>query len=211
MQQGGNNRGCMTIAMIVGIIIFFLLSRGGGSLGGGQTGANDGGDSSPPAEEENPQANSAPQQGGLIENIEGGAINASANTAAEDVLFEQTVNDVHWTILEADYLGDSLAGGALSENGEFVGVVYQIENLSDSPITLIDLQLVDGDNNTYSFSLDTSQSLEDGCNNVTLQPDSPVLCTAIFDVPSDASDLHALLTDFNMLGGAEELLDLELD
>ena len=113
--------------------------------------------------------------------------------------------------MEADYLGDALADGTVAENGEFVGVVYRIENMTDAPITLVDLELADSDDNRYSFSLPESEALEDGCGNIALEPESPVTCTAIFDIPLDVTDLHAVLTDFNMLGGTEETLDLELD
>ena len=217
MQQGGNNRGCMMIAMIVGIGIFFLMSGGGGFLGG-----QPGGTEPPPQEGSAPEGSndggiqivSTPQEGGLLDQVESGTIDldGSNSTDAVDAMYDdRMVNDVHWTILEAGELGETLADGTQAQTGTFVGVVYMIENMTDAPLTLVDLQLVDSANSRYSFALETSQSLDDGCGNVTLESNSPLTCTALFVVPTTATDLNAVLTDFNMLGGTEELLDLELD
>ena len=189
------------------------MSGGGGFLGGGQPvpsgEGNAGGGNAPESGDDGIQIVATPAEGGLLDQVESDT--GDDSEVVEAMYDDRMINDVHWTVIEADYLGEVLPDGTESENGELVGVVYQIENLTGAPITLIDLEVADGDDNIYSYSLEMSGTLEDGCSNIAIEPEMPLTCTAIFDVPLDATDLHVVLTDFNMLGGAEEKLDLELD
>lgn len=206
------------IAMIVAVGVFFLMSGGGGFLGGGggQAIPPGGGESLPESSGEAGEAENLPpiQDGGLLEQVESGTLDESGSDSGDGIeaMYDSLmVNDVHWTVIEADYLGDTLSDGTQAQSGEFVGVVYQIENMTDAPITLVNLELLDGNDTKHEYSLELSAALEDGCSTVPLEPEIPYTCTALFDVPLDATDLHVVLTDFNMLGGVTDTLDLELD
>lgn len=215
MQQGGNNRGCMMFLIIGAAVVFFLMSNGGlgGLLGGGQIpGAQAPGgveDSSSGGVLETDDG----QQGGLLEQVQNGDAEGEAAGEEIEAMFEPVeLNGVEWTILEAGEIGEVLAEELESENGTFVGVVYQVENQTSDPLTLVGLDLVDSTDEKYSYSSDALPYLDgDGCETETLEPNSVIECTAIYDVYSDAEDLQAVLTDLNMLGGEEQLLDLELD
>lgn len=211
-QQSGGNRGCMMFLIIGAVVLFFMFSGGGlgGLLGGGQIpggagGSQNGGLETQPSENE----------GGLLEQVQQEDSTVQEGTDVEE--FEAQfgpveINDVRWTILEADEIGEVLADELESENGTFVGVVFQVENLTDDPLTLVGLDLIDSTDETYNYLSEALPYLDgDGCETETLEPNTVLECTAIYDIFSDAEDLQAVLTDLNMLGGEQHLLDLELD
>lgn len=214
MQQGGNNRGCMMFLIIGAVVVFFMMSNGGlgGLLGGGQipgAQAPGGGQDSSSGGVLEPQNG---EQGGLLEQVQNDDGDVGAEDAVEAMFDPVELNGVEWTIMEAGEIGEVLADELESENGTFVGVVYQVENQTSDPLTLVGLDLVDSTDEKYSYVSDALPYLDgDGCETETLEPNSVIECTAIYDVYSDAEDLQAVLTDLNMLGGDELLLDLELD
>ncbi len=209
-QQGGSNRGCMMFVIIGAVVLFFMFSGGGlgGLLGGGQVPGNTGDSSQGGGLETQPAEN----QGGLLEQVQQDDDAELEAEVIESQFAPVEVNDVRWTIMEAGEIGEVLADELEAENGSFFGVVFQVENMTSDPLTLVGLDLVDSENETYNYVSEALPYLDgDGCETETLEPNTVMECTAIYDVYSDAVDLQAVLTDLNMLGGEQELLDLELD
>lgn len=212
-QQGGNNRSCMMFLIIGAVVLFFMFSGGGlgGMLGGGQL---------PSGTDETSQSGGletepTQSEGGLIEQSQQDD-NAELESIEPEVIEAQfapvDVNDVRWTVLEAAEIGEVIGEELESENGTFVGVVFQVENMTSDPLTLVGLELVDSTDETYGYVSDALPYLDgDGCETETIEPNTVLECTAIYDVYGDAEDLQAVLTDLNMLGGEQQLLDLELD
>lgn len=212
-QQGGNNRSCMMFLIIGAVVLFFMFSGGGlgGMLGGDQLPSGTDGTTQNGGLETEPTQS----EGGLIEQTQQDD-NAELERIEPEVIEAQfapvDVNDVRWTVLEAAEIGEVIGEELESENGTFVGVVFQVENMTSDPLTLVGLELVDSTDETYSYVSEALPYLDgDGCETETLEPNTVLECTAIYDVYSDAEDLQAVLTDLNMLGGEQQLLDLELD
>lgn len=202
------------IAMIAAVVVFFLVSQGGSFLGGQPGPAND----PVPQNEEGgaQQSEAAPAQGGLIEQVQQGGLDPLENESdvVADAMFEPVeVNGVRWTIYEAADMGDTLFDGSLvSQNGTFVAVAYQVENLTSDPLTLVGLELVDSQDELYRYSSEAIPLLDgDGCETETLEPNTALECTAIYDVFEDAENLHVVVTDLNLLGGEQKSIDLQLD
>lgn len=216
-QQGGGNRGCVMFLIIGAAVLFFMFSNGGlgGLLGGGQAPGSQAPGGADNSQSEGVETQPLENDGGLLEQVQQDdleAIEGDGAEAVESQFAPVEVNDVRWTILEAGEIGEVLAEELESENGTFVGVVYQVENQTSEPLTLVGLELVDSADETYGYVSDALPYLDgDGCETETLEPNTVIECTAIYDVYNDAEDLQAVLTDLNMLGGEQELLDLELD
>lgn len=212
-QQGGNNRSCMMFLIIGAVVLFFMFSGGGlgGLLGGGQL---------PSGTDETSQSGGletepTQSEGGLIEQAQqddNAELESIEPEAIEAQFAPVEVNDVRWTVLEAAEIGEVIGEELESENGTFVGVVFQVENMTSDPLTLVGLELVDSTDETYGYVSEALPYLDgDGCETETIEPNTVLECTAIYDVYGDAEDLQAVLTDLNMLGGEQQLLDLELD
>lgn len=127
------------------------------------------------------------------------------------------VNDIAWTLLDAVYLGETLESGTeeipdLVANGRLLGLRFSISNQGDDLHTFFGLAIVDSDGQSYSYLSDSLDFIieEESCELVELEPEGTITCTAIYDVPTEASDLRAVFNDLSLVGGEEKLVGLGL-
>lgn len=141
-----------------------------------------------------------------------GEAEAASDGDAAELGIETTVNDVRWTIIEAADVTADL-GDDLSPEGKLIGVRFTVENLTGEPLTMLGLELTDDAGNSYSYLSDGLQFIEEAeaCETETIEPESSVTCTAIYDVAADADELRAVVTDLNMLGGEREEIPLPIN
>ena len=197
--------GCLVVLGLIAFVVARPMFSGGNQAE--QTGATE--QVGQPDAADNGAAEAAPtaaEDAAADAAIEGGAAGAS------DVGVEATLNDVHWTIIEAADVTAEL-GGDLSHNGKLVGVRYTIENLSGDPLTTLGMELTDDAGNQYSYLSDALPYIEDAeaCETETIEPDASITCTAIYDVADNAQDLRAVVTDLNMLGGESDEIPLPVN
>lgn len=128
------------------------------------------------------------------------------------------VNDVRWTMLQAVELGSSLESESdvvddLVATGRLIGVRFQVENLGDEPLTVVGMAVMDDQGREYAYLGEALPFIvdEEACQIEELEPGAEITCTALYDVPLDASGLQGVFTDLSLLGGTELVVDLELD
>ncbi len=152
----------------------------------------------------------------------GAAATATAPTAiaapttyrvGEDV----RVDEVRWKILEATDLGNTLKSQTQfikdkTTTGRFVRVRFEVENLSKDMLTFTGLDLVDDQGRTFKPSSEALEFIpnEEWCVLENLNPNVPQICTAIYEVPANATGLQALVGDLKILGNKTARIDLGL-
>ncbi|MEZ4707207.1 MAG: hypothetical protein R3A44_08380 [Caldilineaceae bacterium] len=197
--------GCLVVLGIIGFMVVAPMF-GGGDQAEPPSAVEQGGQPDA-AQEESADTGEA---GAAVE--EDAAAEADGAAAAADMGIEATLNDVHWTIIEAADVTADL-GDEISHNGKLVGVRYTIENLTSDPLTSLGMELTDDAGNKYSYLSDALPYIEEpeACETETIEPDASITCTAIYDVADDAADLRAVVTDLNMLGGESEEIALPVN
>jgi hypothetical protein len=125
---------------------------------------------------------------------------------------------VRWKILEVEVLGETLEGDGsatqdLAAKGAFVGVRFEVQNVSANPLTFLGLTLVDDKKKEYNYSADALPFIveEEACETVNLEPEQTQTCTAIYDVATNANGLAAVFTDLNLAGGQQEVVPLGIE
>jgi hypothetical protein len=146
----------------------------------------------------------------------GAAATAAAPTSyrvGEDV----RVDEVRWKILEATDLGNTLKSQDQftkdkTTTGRFVRVRFEVENLSKDMLTFAGLDLVDGQGRTFKPSSEVLGFIpnEEWCTLENLNPNVTKICTAIYEVPANATGLQALVGDLKLLGNKTARIDLGL-
>lgn len=136
-----------------------------------------------------------------------------APSVGQDVL----VGEVRWKMLSAEELGNQLVSNnqfidPLMTSGKFVRVRFEIENRSTDTRTFAGMDLVDAQGRKYTSSSDALMFIENAeiCLIENLNPNIVKTCTVIFEVPIDASDLHAYVGDLKLFGGDEAKINLGL-
>ncbi|MEZ4664740.1 MAG: hypothetical protein R2911_44985 [Caldilineaceae bacterium] len=195
--------GCLVVLGIIAIVVVRPMFSGGEQAE--QPGAVE-----PAAQPEATEEDSA--DAGAPAAVEEDAAADDGADSAGDMGIEATLNDVHWTIIEAADVTADL-GGEIAHNGKLIGVRYMIENQTGDPLTSLGMELADGAGNSYSYLSDALPFIEDAeaCETETIEPDASITCTAIYDVADDAEDLRAVVTDLNMLGGESEEIPLPVN
>jgi|GEM_PF-1591400 len=225
--------GCLFVLALAAIMIIFSMGGGGIGVippgpdiaseeeapigsnestsdesGSGQSGSDNNSDlaplSNPDEEEESASSDEAPSDGG----------DASVSGSEEDV----TVNDVRWSILGAENYGDVIEGDGetiedLYAEGDLIVVRYELENQSDSELTFMGMDLTDDQGEQYSYLSDAAPFIEEAelCEVVNLMPGDIQTCTAVYDVSDDSTGIKAIVSDLNMLGGEQEMINLGLE
>ena len=214
MQGRSRNMGCLVGLVIVAFLAFQLM----GGLGGGGEAPSGPINVEPAVEEPAPAEDAAADDAAAADadatadeeaTADEGEGDASMEMMGEDIV----INDVRWQMLEVMDLGDSIGDGELVADGRFVGIRYEVENQTDDVLTMTGVELIDDAGNEYGYSTDALVYIDEpeDCEVVDLEPDTPVICTAVYDVEADAAGLQAELTDLNMLGGDIQLVDLGLE
>jgi hypothetical protein len=142
---------------------------------------------------------------------------ATAAPKAFGVGEDVQVDEVRWKILEALDLGTTLKSDNQfvkdkTTSGRFVKVRFELENLSKDMLTFAGLDLLDNQNRTFKPSSDAFQFIpsEEACVFENLNPNVAKSCTAIYEVPANASGLMAQVGDLKLLGNESALIDLGL-
>ena len=127
------------------------------------------------------------------------------------------VGEVRWKVLSAENLGNVLVSDNpfnddLPTSGMFIRVRYEVENRSDDTISYNAANLVDDQEREYTHSSDAFFAIEERerCVFEILNPNIVRTCTHIYEVPSDATGLKALLGDLELFGNKEALVVLGL-
>jgi hypothetical protein len=191
-------KGCL---IIIGAVV--ILGVIGAMLGGSRS--NSGSTTQPAAAPINAAAQPA------------GDAAATAAPTAYGVGEDVRVDEVRWKILEAADLGKTLKSTnqfVKDKNtaGRFVKVRFELENLSKDMLTFAGLDLVDDQGRTFKASGDAFQFIpnEEACVLENLNPNVAKSCTAIYEVPANATGLKAQAGDLKILGNKTELIDLGL-
>lgn len=137
----------------------------------------------------------------------------AAFTVGQDV----QVDEVRWKVLAAADLGTVLKSKNQfvkdkTTGGHFVQVRFELENLSKDMLTFAGLDLVDDQARTFKPSGDAFQFIptEEACVLENLNPNVAKTCTAIYEVPANATGLKAQAGDLKLLGDQSALIDLGL-
>jgi len=118
------------------------------------------------------------------------------------------VSDVRYSVLEAENYGSSIE--TLEADGEFVLVSLLMENTGDEPLTYFGANMIDDHGQEYSYVAEALELTadEEACEVVTIEPGEEQICTMVFDVNENANAVGLILTDLNLLGGEEEIVEL---
>lgn len=127
------------------------------------------------------------------------------------------VGDVRWKILEANDLGSELVSDnqfidSVPTTGKFVGVRFEIENLSNDQLNFTDVGLIDSAGREFTPKDDVYFWIDDNekCIYEQLNVNVPKVCSVIFEIPADAADLHLQVGDLELFGSDEALIALGL-
>lgn len=201
--------GCLVVLGILALgIILSMVNDGGGQTGG----AADPLPTEAPAEGEQTSQEEAPAE--EQSNEEQPASDARVSADGDIVVN----NEVRWKILEAQVIGPKLeledgSVKPLEADGAFVGVRFELQNVSQNPLTFLGMALVDDKKKEYNYLADALPFVveEEACETVNLEPEQTQTCTAIYDVPADANGLAAVVTDLNLAGGQQEAVPLGIE
>ena len=145
------------------------------------------------------------------------ATTAPAAPSAYQVGDDVRVDEVRWKVLEAADLGKTLKSTNQfvkdkTTSGRFVRVRFELENLSKDMLTFAGLDLVDDQGRTFKPSSDAFQFIpsEESCVLENLNPNVAKSCTAIYEVPANATGLKAQAGDLKIIGNKTALIDLGL-
>jgi hypothetical protein len=136
-----------------------------------------------------------------------------AMAIGDDVL----VDEMRWKILSAEDLGNTLKSDNtyikdLKTSGRFVKVRFEMENRSKHLLSYAGLDLVDSQDRSFKNANNALQFIpqDELCVFENLNPNIVKTCTVIYEIPANASRLHAEVTGLTFLGSAKELVDLGL-
>jgi hypothetical protein len=125
------------------------------------------------------------------------------------------VDEVRWKVLSAENAGSILPSGNqfiddLTTSGTFVRVRFELENLSSDMLTFAGLDLVDGQNRSFTRSSNAFAFIAEGegCVLENLNPNVTKVCTHVYELPANAAGLKAKLSDLKMFGTQEALVAL---
>lgn len=118
------------------------------------------------------------------------------------------VSDVRYTVLEATNKGHTY--DTLEADGEFIVVSLQMENTGTEPLTYLGANMIDDHGQEYSYVPEGLDYIfdEEVCEAVTIEPGEERICTMFYDVNEDANAIGLILTDLNLLGGEESVVEL---
>jgi hypothetical protein len=141
-------------------------------------------------------------------------------TAAPKVLAigdDVLVDEMRWKILSAEDLGNTLKSDNtyikdLKTSGRFVKVRFEMENRSKDLLNYAGLDLVDSQDRSFKNASGALSFIpeEEMCVFENLNPNIVKTCTVIYEIPANASGLHAEVTGLTFLGSAKALIDLGL-
>jgi len=126
------------------------------------------------------------------------------------------VGKVRWKVLEAQDLGDQLESDnqfidPLTTSGRFILVRLEVENNATESRTFTEGDITDDQGRTFGNNSDAIPFIEDGelCVLEQINPNITKICTAIYEVPGDASGLKLVVGDLAPFGDEAEI-DLRL-
>lgn len=136
-------------------------------------------------------------------------------TIGQDVI----VGEVRWKMLSAVNEGNTLQSGNqfiddVTTAGTFIRVRFEVENLSKDLLSYTSIDLVDDQGREFVNSSNVFAFIDDKelCFLiVNLNPNVPVTCQEIFEVPTNATGLQAKVGDLKLFGTKEALIDLGLE
>jgi hypothetical protein len=138
---------------------------------------------------------------------------SKALAIGDDVL----VDEMRWKILSAEDLGNTLKSDNtfikdLKTSGRFVKVRFEMENRSKDLLNYAGLDLVDSQERSFKNASGALSFIpqEEMCVFENLNPNIVKTCTVIYEIPANASGLHAEVTGLTLLGSAKALIDLGL-
>lgn len=134
-----------------------------------------------------------------------------AHQVGQDVI----VGKVRWKVVAVENLGSELKSDnqfvdPLTSAGHFFMVRVEVENRATEARTFAEGDIVDSQGRTFGDSADAIHFIEDNerCILESLNPNLPRICTAIYEVPTDATGLKLFVGDLNLFGGDEAYIDL---
>lgn len=126
------------------------------------------------------------------------------------------VGKVRWKVLAAEDLGAELKSDnqfidSLTTAGHFVRVRVEVENRAANARTFTEGDIADDQGRTFGDSSDAIHFIEDSelCILERLNPNVPRVCTAIYEIPMDATALKLVVGDLAPFGD-EASIDLNL-
>lgn len=126
------------------------------------------------------------------------------------------LGELRWRIVKAESLGSEL----ISDNqfidpktttGKFVAVYFDVENLGKDPTSFFGVDLVDSAEREFGAFDEGFMFVpnELQCTLAKMNPNLPISCMVIFEVPSDATGLKLKVTSQSAFG-SEALVELGL-
>lgn len=145
-----------------------------------------------------------------LESIDG-ADGESGDDAAVGMLTEEVtaqVSNVQYTVLDATNEGSTI--DTLEAEGEFILVSLLMKNNGSEPLTYFGANMIDDHGQEYSYISDALDYIvdEEACEVITIEPGEEQICTMVYDVNDDANAIGLVLTDLNLLGGEESVVEL---
>lgn len=136
-------------------------------------------------------------------------------TPAPAVGADVQVGEVRWKVLEVQDRGQELTSDnqftdPKKTTGKFVQVKWEMENLTSDMLSFTGIDIVDDRSREFKPSTDAFGFFptEEACIFENINPNVPKTCTAIWELPGDATGLKLKVGDMKLFGGDESMINL---
>jgi len=127
-----------------------------------------------------------------------------------------TVDNVDWTLTEAQNLGSTLSSSygeygspCVANSGSFVRITVKVKNNSDKMVTVTDINLYDASKREFITSSDVFGCVDDALFLLdNINPGIEKTFSGVYEIPSDATGLRVKVGDLNMFKADEEYISL---
>ena len=130
---------------------------------------------------------------------------------------EVTLGELRWRVAKAENLGSELTSDnqfiePKTTAGKFVAVYFDVENLGKDPTSFLGVDLMDGVEREFGAFDEGFMFVpnELQCVLAKMNPNLPISCMVIFEIPADATELKLKVTSQATFGGEEALISLGL-
>jgi hypothetical protein len=127
-----------------------------------------------------------------------------------------TLGELRWHVVKAESLGSELTSDnqfidSKTTAGKFVAVYFDVENLGKDPTSFFGVDLVDGVERQFGAFDEGFMFVpnELQCTLAKMNPNLPLSCMVIFEIPADATELKLKVTS-QVPFGDEALIALGL-
>ena len=212
-----NKMGCLVFGLLALLVITFF-NGGGDSItelptdvietSGAENTGNDGDGGFEPLGDLDTEDDGMLIELEPVDGAEAGGTGSDGSLGVLSGEIDAQVSDVQYAVLEATNEGSTI--DTLEADGEFIVVRLLMANSGTEPLTYFGANMVDDHGQEYSYVSNALEYIvdEEACEVVTIEPGEEQICTMVYDVNDDANAVGLILTDLNLLGGEEVVIEL---